>query len=361
MEDKKNETMKKNKKNLRWAMPMMAACLLTACSSDENAVETPQTKTITFGVTVNQASSPTTRNAEWEYEDTYTEGKALAVNWDAANDISVFHYKAATPGSWNTSAYKGSLAVNKDSQQKSVNVTIAGWTEKEDGIAAFFPYKSDYTFANGVISNIEMPSSFTQVDKNATHLSNYMYMYGTLPCGTSITNATMTLQHIPAVLRSLVINKGNAARYVKSVEIVAATGFPSKMNVTYTKQADNNFDVTMAATADINKSITVDCGKYELKATGAASYADRLMAYALCFPTATAQDYTFKVTTTDADGSNATTYTSNVVSSSLFTGTDGALKSGYYYTFELLLDDKLTASLAGVAAMPGWGDDIDIE
>lgn len=343
-----------NKKNLKWAIPMIAACLFAACSSNDNEVETPQTKRLTFGVTVDEASAPTSRNAEWDYEDTYTQDKKLTLKWDETNEISVFHYKATAPASWHASTYQGNLAVDKDNQ-KTVSVTIADWAEG-DGIAAFFPYKSDYTFADGVISGIEMPSSFTQTSKNATHLSDYMYMYGTLPCGTSITNATMTLQHIPAVLRSLVINKGDAARNVKSVEIVAATGFPSKMNVTYTKQADKNFGVTMAATSDVKSSITVNFDKYELKATGAASNADRLMAYALCFPIATGQTYTFKVTTTDADGNNATTYISNEVLSDKLK----ALKSGHYYTFELLLDDKLTATLKEVTNMPGWDTETEL-
>lgn len=354
--------MKKNKKNLRWAMPMMAACLLTACSSDENAVETPQTKTITFGVTVNQASAPTTRNAEWEYEDSYTTNKTLALNWDATNDITLFPYSST----WMTTQ-QGTLAVGSgNSNSKTVTFTADNDIK---ALTALFPYKN-VSLTDGA-TEIDMSSTFTQTGKDAKHLAKYMYMYGSV-MNPAATGSTMQLNHIPAVLRSLVINKGDAERVITKVTIEASNSFYQKMKVAFTYSASKfDTEITPVDNASYN-NIEVSCTAAsdpawnKLAAFNAAGNADnkkpdRLMAYALCFPTATAQDYTFKVTATDADGSNETTYTSNVVSSSRFTGTDGALKSGYYYTFQLLLDDKLTASLAGVTAMPGWGDDIDIE
>lgn len=348
---------------MKWAMLILAGCMLSACSSDENGVETPTAKTLTFGVNIKEASAPSSRSVEWEYEDSYTKDKTLKLIWDEqANEIELLHYKATDPASWGATSYTGSL--NVADGKKTVSVTIDGWTDN-DGIVAIYPRKDAYTVSEGKISNLTMSSDFTQTGKDATHLKDYMYMYGyaTITDNNNVSvSGSMTLSHIPAVIRGLVINKSNAARIVKSVEIVPETEFPALMNVTYTKSA-SGFDIIPEIDNSTKlTSIKVTCDNTSgtnwntLQATGATNNTDRLMAYALCFPTATSQDYVFKITATDADGSNEVTYTSNVVKKAKLTN----LLSGYYYTFELLLDDELTATIASVTPMPGWDNETDL-
>lgn len=334
---------------------MMAGCLLSACSSDENAVETPTAKTITFGVTVNEASAPTTRSAEWEYEDSYTKDKKLALQWDKTNDITLFPYN----GSGWMVTQQGTLTVG------SGNSKTVTFTADNDikALTALFPYKN-VSFTDGA-TEIEMSDTFAQTGKDAKHLADYMYMYGYV-INPAATGSTMQLNHIPAVLRSLVINKGDAGRIIKKVTIEASNSFHQKMKVSFNyNESESKFDIPVTSVDNaVYSSIEVTCSISgtsawnELAATGAANNADRLMAYALCFPTTTEQDYTFVVTATDADDTNETTYISNKVASSNFP--NGELKSGYYYTFQLLLDDKLTVNLAGVTAMPGWSDETDL-
>lgn len=357
----------------------MLALGLASCSGDERMAEQPQARQLSFRVTVDESGAPVSRAASWEYEDAYTKDKKLSALWEATNEISVFHYHASEP-QWGTTIYQGVLNVDA-ANNKTVNVQINGttpsWAEG-DGITALFPYKAGYTAAtvegNVHTVTISSPENLTQTGKNTSHLANYMYMYGTLPCGTfsgADVSATMQLKHIPAVLRGLVINKDSKQRIVTKVEMIASVGFPKQYKVSFTKNADDDSDFTVGLfNADGNevvKTLTVnitgdgtDAAWNKLAATGVTDRSDRLMAYALCFPTATVQTYTFRVTTTDADGNNENAYVSNSVSSDRFTATNGALKSGYYYTFELLLDDKLTASVAEVKAMPGWSDETEI-
>lgn len=343
-------------------MPILAGCMLSACSSDENGLETPTAKTLTFGVNIKEASAPSSRGVEWEYEDSYTKDKTLKLIWgEQANEIELLHYKATDPASWVTAPYTGSL--NVADGKKTVSVTINDWTEN-DGVVAIYPRKDAYTVSEGKISNLTMPSDFTQTGKKATHLKDYMYMYGyatNMNTDNSV-GGSMTLSHIPAVIRGLVINKRNVARIVKSVEIVPETEFPALMNVTYTKSA-SGFDIVPEIENSTKlTSIKVTCDNASgtnwntLQAIGATDNADRLMAYALCFPTATSQNYIFKITATDADGSNEVTYTSNVVKKNKLTN----LSSGYYYTFELLLDDELTATITSIGLMPDWSDETDL-
>lgn len=346
---------------MKWAMPILVCCMLSACGNDENGLETPTAKTLTFGVNIKEASAPSSRSVEWEYEDSYTKDKTLKLIWDEqANEIELLHYKA-TSTFWGATPYTGSL--NVADGKKTVSVTINDWTEN-DGIVAIYPRKDTYTVSEGKISKLTMPSDFTQTGKTTTHLKDYMYMYGyatNMNTDNSV-SGSMTLSHIPAVIRGLVINKSNAARIVKSVEIVPETEFPASMNVTYTKSA-SGFDIVPEIENSTKlTSIKVTCDNASgtnwntLQATGATDNTDRLMAYALCFPTATSQDYVFKITATDVDGSNEVTYTSNVVKKAKLAN----LSSGYYYTFELLLDDELTVTLKEVTPMPGWDNETDL-
>lgn len=342
--------------NLKWALPILAGCLLSACSSDENVVETPQIKTITFGVTVNEASAPTTRSAEWDYEDSYTQDKKLALKWDNDNNgITLFPYN----GSGWMVTQQGTLTVG------SGNSKTVTFTANNDikALTALFPYK-DISFTDGA-TEIEMSDTFAQTGKDAKHLADYMYMYGYVINPTA-TGSTMQLNHIPAVLRSLVINKGDAGRIIKKVTIEASNSFHQMMKVSFKyNESESKFDTDVTSVNNTPySSIVVTCSGSgtsawnNLAANGAANNTDRLMAYALCFPTSTEQTYTFKVTATDADGTNETTYTSNAILSNKFPG--GELKSGYYYTFELLLDDQLSVTLNTITAMPGWDNETDL-
>ena len=209
--------------NLKWALPMMAACLLSACGSDENVDETPQTKTITFGVTVNEASAPTTRSAEWDYEDTYTQDKKLALKWDNDNNsITLFPYDGKQ---WMVNI-AGTLTVG------SGNIKTVTFTGVDDikGVIALFPYEN---YQSGANSKVEMNNTFIQTGKDAKHLADYMYMYGYVMDPTAA-GKTMELNHIPAVLRSLVINKGDAERVITKVTIEASESFDQMMDLTFT-------------------------------------------------------------------------------------------------------------------------------
>lgn len=364
------------KKSLKGAYCLGASLLalgLASCGSDEQAAERPQVARLSFKIAVDGTDAPVSRAASWGYQDEYVKGAQLAVEWYGVNNISVFHY-SVEEGGWGFNGSDGTPYMGTVSDNgTNMSVTIAEGTKTwkdNDGIVALFPHHDTGNQMTDGTVTLSSPETVIQNGKNTSHLNSYMYMYGTLPCGTlsgnEITAATMRLHHIPAVLRAWVINEDIRERIVKRVEIIASTGFHSQCKVSYTKEDDGNFTVGLTPIDETLETLTITLDNSDgsnwnkLAAKGVADKTDRLMAYTLCFPTATEQDYIFRVITTDADGNNENAYVSNrVLSADL--QTENQLKSGYYYTFVLRLDDKLTASVAGVSQIPGWNNDNETE
>lgn len=350
----------------------LCMALLASCSGNEEPVAEPEHVTqLSFRVTVDQSGTPTSRAASWKYENTYEEGRTLDVVWDEKESyISVFHCHVGTTTPTTTpqwGSYQGTLNSTTEAGETlkvEINNPTLTWNNS-DGIAVLFPHK-DYptTVEDGAHTvTISSPESFTQSGKNTTHLKDYMYMYGTLPCGTfsdADISTTMPLHHIPAVLCGWVGNTGSEPCIVKKVEAMASVGFPKTLTLTYTKDGDNLKVNLTPSTTDLIRTLPVtikdggtDTDWNKLAPGESFDTAGKLMAYAVCLPTATVQDYRFRVTATDADGNNEKVYISNAIPSTKL-NTGGQLKSGYYYTFVLELnDDKLTANVAG-AEISGW-------
>jgi hypothetical protein len=292
----------------------------TSCSNDESLSELTNLSQISFKVEV-----PTTcTRAYWDYADTYTAGATLPFNWND-NDTKI-------------AVYQGSGVIEGLLDFSSTTAKVKFTAVKSAMTYLLFPYSND-------ISKLTIAASHTQDGKTTTHLSNEMYMGAAVNLSELSENSTVTLSHLPAVLRFILTNKRGET--ISNPTITVDGKFLLGASIE-TKQDDDKLGDHYAYAYDAEaKTISVGSTNVSLNTN------DKIALYALTFPTATEDtNYTFKVTVGDK------TYTSDIVLGDNIK--DKQFKGGYYYTFKLLLDDQLTVTSTSVSENPfseGWNDE----
>jgi hypothetical protein len=292
----------------------------TSCSNDESLSELTNLSQISFKVEV-----PTTcTRAYWNYSDTYTAGATLPFNWNV-NDTKIAVYQC-------DGVIEGQLDFSSTTAKVKFTAVKSAMTY------LLFPYSDD-------ISKLTIAASHTQDGKTTTHLSNEMYMGAAVNLSELSENSTVTLSHLPAVLRFILTNKRGET--ISNPTITVDGKFLLGASIETKKDDDKLGDHYAYAFDAQTKTISVGSTNVSLNTN------DKIALYALTFPTATEDtNYTFKVTVGDK------TYTSDVVLGNNIN--DKQFKGGYYYTFKLLLDDQLTVTSTSVSENPfseGWNDE----
>lgn len=361
------------KKTTGWLMVM--ALLAVGCSEDdapvspENGTQQP-TRTLTFKVEVPGTGNPDTR-AHWVYSEEYDGGSTLGFYWDGEEDCEIDWIRYTGSGTEGDGTYpetsvsdesngKGSLTFDNDNSEMTAGITVSGdYDETKDKIFLLFATDptittgADKTTANAVVSI----NATTQRGENTNHLKPSMCMYGEY----SGDGKVVKLRHIPAVLRFIVTNIRGEEVKLSSVSMVSSAdaGFNTQANISYDSKGGYVIEpITTTSTKTLDISITdveddVELGYYSLENNSKVSL------YQMVMPTFTEEmEMQFKIQCVQAfengEPSEYSSYTTLVLDGAMIqtklndNGTQkAALCSGYYYTFHLLLDDKLT--LEGVS------------
>lgn len=378
--------------------------------------DVPGKNTLTFKVEAPGTNAPDTR-AHWDYSETYTEGAKLGFNWDTEEDnlIGWIRYNAdGEDGKFSYTYYTDNAGTltHKDGEvyasidyltvgDETGDETVDEFDAAADRLHLFFPpcyITRTWDYEGNEVAYAEMSINGTsQIGESTSHLKESMYMYGEYKSE----DEAVKLKHITAVLRFIVTNKRGEPVNLHSVTMESEN---EKFNTqVYAKCTSTNQDIviepqTYNASSSITtyitdmkeKSVTYDgywdedlqewineeIEVLEPVETGFRPLAadDKVAVYQAVMPTITADmDIVFKVqcvSSIDEEGFlikndndepvESTTYTSLVLSGDriqtiLEEYNKAGFCSGYYYTFNLLLDDKLT--LTGMTVSPWEGID----
>ena len=359
------------KKTTGWLMVM--ALLAVGCSEDdapvspENGTQQP-TRTLTFKVEVPGTGNPDTR-AHWVYSEEYEIGSTLGFHWDE-EDIEIDWIRYTGNGTEGNGTYpetsvsdesagKGSLTYNNNTSEMTAGITVSGddYDETKDKIFLLFATEPHITTDGSTANAVVSINATTQRGENTNHLKTSMCMYGEY----SGKDEVVKLRHIPAVLRFIVTNMRGEDVKLSSVSMVSSTdaGFNTKANISYDSKGGYTI-VPGTSTQTLVTNITEvedeeELGYYPLENNSKTAL------YQMVMPTFTEEmEMQFKIQCVQAfdknngEPSEFSSYTTLVLDGKMIqtklndNGTQkAAFCSGYYYTFHLLLDDKLT--LEGVS------------
>ncbi|MDD3039894.1 fimbrillin family protein [Bacteroides sp.] len=367
---------------------------LAACSNEDDAATTqPAGKKLVMTAYNGENEQSMTRGAHWEDNNTHTGG--LSFHWDVAGNnqagdelydiYSMVITKDGTIGaSWSTEPDKNfsipysSLKIELTGQPDKATLTSRYYLDASKHSAGNAIYcitpilnAPDPDIPNSFYKNLAMPTDFTQAASgDAKHLKDYMYMTGT---GTlkgetdqQLTSSDLYFKHIPATIRIALTNQRPEAATVTSIVMRETNGskiFPNEKQwkCLMGTVTDENTRVSILEPTDktgYTSSVTLNLTDANIAAEG------KYYGYMLVLPQdaehALADKHlTFDITT--QDGNTYTSFSMDASELKKITKKQNFV-SGYVYTFNLTLNDKLTLSGVEVTTpsgsttpLPGWG------
>lgn len=162
-------------KNMIWAaLSMTAALVMTACSNDDNTVETPTAqqaivKTIPYSVTVGQGGDATTRATVESNLKTlkFATGDQLYISSDSRTDLKgTLTLKAGDEGKSNGATFEGSITYTGDAPEGTTEIkaTLVGSSnvgvQITDGKVTGVSYPSD-AYCDDVAEAVQKYSNLT--------------------------------------------------------------------------------------------------------------------------------------------------------------------------------------------------------
>lgn len=363
---------------------------LAACSNEDDAATTqPAGKKLVMTAYNGENEQSMTRGAHWEDNNTHTGG--LSFRWDAADkDIysMVINNDGTIGNSWShigePDKYNypySSLKIEPTDQPDKATLTSNHYLDASKHSAGNAIYciaplpeggpRPDPENPQYMYENLAMPTDFTQAASgDAKHLKNYMFMTGTgkLKEATNqhLTSSEIYFKHIPATIRIALTNQRPEAATVTSIvmrETNDSKIFPN----------EKQWKCLMGTVADESTRISITeptdkpgyTSSVKLKLTNAnVAAGDKYYGYMLVFPQdaehALAKNkLTFDIIT--QDGNTYTSFSMDASELKKITQKQNFV-SGYVYTFNLTLNDKLTLSGVEVTTpsgsttpLPGWG------
>lgn len=247
-------------------LPMtVAALMLTACSSEDNMTETPQTgtprtgevKTVNYSVTVNQGSDAQTRATVDADMKTlrFASGDKLFITSDSRADLRGFlTLKAGDEGKASGATFTGTLEYTgaDPSDNLSVKATLVGtanlgFTISSDGkaIEGAIAYPST-SFCSTVNDAVEKYS-------NLTGTSTYGARSFTLTQQTAFLNFAVTLNDGTATATDITVTVKNGATTLSTATVTTAT---------ISEKVMANFVLPVAATTTLNAATVTIVGNH---------------------------------------------------------------------------------------------------
>jgi len=271
-------------KNMIWAaLSMTAALVMTACSNDDNTVETPaaqqaEVKTIPYSVTVGQGGDATTRATVESNLKTlkFATGDQLYISSDSRTDLKgTLTLKAGDEGKSSGATFEGSITYTGDAPEGTTEIkaTLVGSSnvgvQITDGKVTGVSYPSD-AYCDDVAEAVQKYS-------NLTGTSNYGEKSFTLKQQTAFLNFEITFEDGTAenATLSTVVSNGGSALCTADVKtkkdgekVVAKFVLPVAKGTTL-----SGATVTMGDKAAISfgASQTLDGKVYNVKKTYAAA------------------------------------------------------------------------------------------
>jgi len=214
-------------KNMIWAaLSMTAALVMTACSNDDNTVETPTAqqaivKTIPYSVTVGQGGDATTRATVESNLKTlkFATGDQLYISSDSRTDLKgTLTLKAGDEGKSNGATFEGSITYTGDAPEGTTEIKATLVGSSNVGVQITDGKVTGMTYPN----NAYCADVATAVQKysNLTGTSNYGEKSFTLTQQTAFLNFVITFEDGTATGTELsaVVKNGETTLCTANVE-----------------------------------------------------------------------------------------------------------------------------------------------
>lgn len=239
---KQKTTMKKN--SFLWAaLSMTAALVMTACTSEDNTVDTPaapqaEVKTIPYSVTVGQGGDATTRATVADdpldatnYHKTlyFAAGDQLYISSDSRTDLKgTLTLKAGDEGKSNGATFEGSITYTGDAPEGTTEIkaTLVGSSnvgvQITDGKVTGVSYPSD-AYCNDVAEAVQKYSNLTGTSTYGAKSFSLTQQTAFLNFEITFADGTTTGTNLSAV-----VSNGGSALCTANVTTVTDNGVKAK-------------------------------------------------------------------------------------------------------------------------------------